>query len=219
MAELKVDIRVRAGAFALDAAFEADHGITAIFGRSGAGKSTLLRAIAGLLRPERALVSIGGRALDDTAHGIRVPARDRRIGFVFQDDRLFPHMSVRRNMAYGARPGEADSGFEQVVALLGLADLLDRMPATLSGGERKRVAIARALVTRPSVLLADEPTGNLDSARGREIIELLTRLNFERGITIVMITHELELARTAPRVISFRDGRIVADRRSRELSA
>ena len=213
MAELAVDLTVHAGDFTLAAAFEADHGITAIFGQSGAGKSTLLRAVAGLARPERARIEYGGRVLEDTGKGIRVAARRRRIGYVFQDDRLFPHMSVGRNIAYGARgrarPGNAE--FDQVVDMLGIRALLDRAPATLSGGERKRTAIARALLSDPHILLMDEPLASLDRARRDMIMPYLERIRSETRIPILYVSHETdEIARLADTLIILSAGRVAA---------
>jgi molybdate transport system ATP-binding protein len=208
MTEVRVDIRTRAGAFTLEGAFEADAGITAIFGKSGAGKSTLLRTIAGLIRPERALVTVGGRVLEDTASRIRVPARHRRVGFVFQDDKLFPHMSVRRNVLYGA--DRTAPAFDHVIDLLDLEPLLDRLPSALSGGERKRVAIARALLSSPGILLMDEPLASLDHARRNLIMPYLERLRSETGLPILYVSHEIdEVARLADTLVILSDGKIV----------
>lgn len=212
MTDLHVDVAVKAGEFTLDADFRAGQGITAIFGQSGAGKSTLLRTVAGLMRPERAQVEFGGRVVEDTEKGIRVAARKRRVGFVFQDDRLFPHMSVRRNIAYGAR-GNARPGQEQfdgIIGLLGIADLLDRRPATLSGGERKRVAIARALMSDPQILLMDEPLASLDFARRERIMPYLERIRSNTRIPILYVSHEIdEIARLADTLVIMSQGRVV----------
>jgi molybdate transport system ATP-binding protein len=207
MADLAVDIATRLGAFTLEGSFETGNGITAIFGKSGAGKSTLLRTVAGLIRPDRALVRVNDRILDDTAKGIRLPARDRRVGFVFQDDRLFPHMTVKRNILYGA--GTAD-GLAHIVELLGLGALLDRRPRTLSGGERKRVAIARALLSSPDLLLMDEPLASLDHARRNVIMPYLERIRDEARIPILYVSHEIdEVARLADTLVIMSDGRVV----------
>lgn len=222
MAELSVDLSVRSGAFALDAAFEAGHGITAIFGKSGAGKSTLLRAVAGLTRPQRARIAYAGRVVEDTDTGICVPARERRAGFVFQDDRLFPHMSARRNIAFGARGDALPGGphFEQIIAMLGIADLLDRRPATLSGGERKRVAIARALLSDPQILLMDEPLASLDRARRDVIMPYLERIRSETRIPILYVSHEIdEIARLADTLVILSEGRVVASGDTQALFA
>ncbi|QKV20335.1 molybdenum ABC transporter ATP-binding protein [Oricola thermophila] len=219
MVELSVDIRARAGNFTLECAFEAGPGITAIFGRSGAGKSTLLRALAGLVACDRARISIGGRLLEDTDKRLRLPARARRIGFVFQDDRLFPHMSVRRNMTYGAK-GETSTAFASVTDLLGLDRLLDRMPGTLSGGERKRVAIARALLSSPQLLLMDEPLASLDHARRDRIMPYLERIRAETSIPILYVSHELgEVSRLADTLVILDDGRVAAHGAAADLFA
>src|SRR5947207_10318180 len=152
---LAVAVEHHFGGFVLDAAFDSAGGLTALFGRSGAGKTTLINAIAGLLRPARGQIIVDGEVLTDTEHGVFVPARHRRIGYVFQEGRLFPHLSVRQNLLYGRwfAPKPHRSGeVEQIVELLGIAALLDRRPANLSGGEKQRVAIGRALLARPRLL-------------------------------------------------------------------
>src|SRR5260370_596273 len=166
---LRVAVQHHFGSFVLDAAFDSAGGLTALFGRSGAGKTSLINAIAGLLRPERGQIVIDGEVLTDVERGIFVPARNRRIGYVFQEGRLFPHLSVRQNLLYGrwfapkgGRAGEVD----QVVALLGIAALLDRRPANLSGGEKQRVATGRALSARPRVV-ARAPAGRRPARRPR----------------------------------------------------
>jgi molybdate transport system ATP-binding protein len=216
MADLTVDITARAGDFALDAAFEAGPGITAIFGKSGAGKSTLLRAISGLLKPASGRIDLGGQCLFDGARGINIPARSRHVGFVFQDDRLFPHMTVRNNILYGA--GTADRGIGPVADLLDLEQLLVRKPATLSGGERKRVAIARALLSEPRILLMDEPLASLDHARRNMIMPYLERLRDEAGLPILYVSHEIdEVARLADTLVILSDGKVVDAGETAEL--
>ena len=158
---LEVAFRAHAGSFVLDVAFATDGGTTAILGPSGAGKTLTLRAIAGLLRPDGGRIAVDGRTLFDGDAGIDVPARKRRVGLVFQEYALFPHLSVADNLAYGLRGrprDEADRAVRAMVAMLGLDGLETRRPAELSGGERQRVAIARSLANDPSLLLADEPT-------------------------------------------------------------
>ncbi|TCD11378.1 molybdenum ABC transporter ATP-binding protein [Oricola cellulosilytica] len=211
MSELAVDFRTRAGSFILEGAFETDRGITAIFGKSGSGKSTLLRTVAGLVRPERARIRLDGRFLDDTAAGIRIAPRHRRIGFVFQDDRLFPHLSVRGNILYGARRNETltEPASRHVIDMLGLGALLDRRPGTLSGGERKRVAIARALLSSPDILLMDEPLSSLDHARRNRVMPYLERVRADTGIPLLYVSHEIdEVARLADTLVILSDGRI-----------
>ena len=157
---ITVDIQQKLGAFQLKAQFEAPSGVTAIFGPSGSGKTSIVNAVAGLLRPDNGRIAVGGDVLFDSADRVNLPPHKRRIGYVFQDARLFPHMTVLRNLRYGGQHDEA-----QVIAVLGLSDLLQRMPAGLSSGERQRVALGRALMCNPRLLLMDEPLAALDAAR------------------------------------------------------
>jgi molybdate transport system ATP-binding protein len=215
---LEVSLRHRQGGFTLDAAFEAMPGVTALFGKSGSGKTTLVNAIAGLARPERGRIVVDGTVLLDTAAGVSVPVHRRRVGYVFQEGRLFPHLTVRQNLLYGrlfapsGRGVPADAlGFDDVVALLGIAALLPRRPGRLSGGEKQRVAIGRALLSRPRLLLMDEPLAALDEARKAEILPALERLRDEAGVPIVYVSHALaEVARLAGTVVLLEDGRVVA---------
>ena len=211
---LRVQLVKRRGDFTLDVDFCAPvPGITALFGRSGCGKSTAIALIAGLLAPDEARVQVGDDVLVDTSRHLHVDARHRRIGVVFQEARLFPHLSVMDNLRYGARRLPRDAAqpirFDDVVGMLGLGDLTDRRPHQLSGGEKQRVAIARAVVGEPALLLADEPTGNLDTATGAGILALLTELN-QAGTTVMVITHDQDIAATMPRQIAVRDGRVMA---------
>ena len=172
---LSVAVEHRLGDFTLDAAFDSGAGLTALFGRSGSGKTSLVNAIAGLIRPTRGHVVVDGEVLTDTAAGVFVPARRRRIGYVFQEGRLFPHLTVRQNLLYGrwfasSKQGGHSGEVEHVVELLGIADLLGRRPANLSGGEKQRVAIGRALLAHPRLLVMDEPLASLDEARKTEIL-------------------------------------------------
>jgi ABC-type sugar transport system ATPase subunit len=188
-----------------------------LVGPSGCGKSTLLRLIAGLEEASQGTIAIGGEDVTTLA------PRRRDIAMVFQSYALYPHMSVRQNIAYGLKvrrtpKEETKRRVEDVAGLLGLEALLDRRPAQLSGGQRQRVAIARALVGEPSLLLADEPTGNLDSATGDEIVRLFAELH-GRGHTIVLVTHEPRLAARCPRAVRLSDGRVVADGPGREVAA
>src|SRR5216684_5016768 len=211
---LEVAVTHRFGGFVLDAAFESAGGLTALFGRSGAGKTSLISAIAGLLRPERGQIIVDGEVLTDTERGIFVPARRRRIGYVFQEGRLFPHLSVRQNLLYGrwfapkgGRAGEVD----QVVELLGIAALLDRRPANLSGGEKQRVAIGRALLARPRLLVMDEPLASLDEARKTEILPYIERLRDEVRIPIVYVSHSIaEITRLADTIVLLSEGKAIA---------
>ncbi|MFZ4808545.1 MAG: molybdenum ABC transporter ATP-binding protein [Hyphomicrobiaceae bacterium] len=200
--------------FTFDAAFDAAHGVTALFGPSGSGKSTAIRLLAGLDRPDRGRITIGDTVLVDTARGIWVGPHKRRIGLVFQDAQLFPHLSVRANLGYGlwfTPEGERRIGRDPVVDVLGIGHLLDRRPATLSGGERQRVAIGRALLTSPRLLLMDEPLASLDAGRKLEILPFIERLRDEFDIPIVYVSHAVEeVARLARQVVSIEHGRVVA---------
>ena len=204
---LKVDLRHPLGEVTLDARFEAPHGVTALFGRSGAGKTSVINAVAGLLHPRAGRVEVDGEVLFDSDRGINVPVHRRRFGYVFQDARLFPHLDVRRNLLYGAPD---DQGLGRVCDLLGIADLLARRPATLSGGEKARVSIGRALLSRPRMLLMDEPFAALDQARKEEILPYLERLRDEGGVPILYVSHNVEeVARLAATLVVLEGGRVV----------
>jgi len=192
---LRVDVERKLGAFRLQAKFSADVGVTALFGRSGSGKTSLVNVIAGLLKPDRGRVEIEGRVLFDSERGTDVPTSRRRVGYVFQEGRLFPHLSVRQNILYGRffiGTGERYVHLDQVIELLGLAHLLDRRPAALSGGEKQRVAIGRALLANPQVLLMDEPLAALDEQRKGEILQYIERLRDEVKIPIIYVSHAIE---------------------------
>jgi molybdate transport system ATP-binding protein len=212
---LEVDIRVARDGFALETAFTAEAGaVTAVAGRSGAGKSTLIQTIAGLLPQAEGRVVLGGRPLLDSAAGVRVPAHRRRVGVVFQEGRLFPHLSVAENLRYGARrSGVAlpeDLAAHELIATLGIAQLLGRRPATLSGGERQRVALGRALLAEPELLLLDEPLASLDAARRAEILPAFERIRDFRRIPILYVSHAVEeIARLADRVVAIEAGKVV----------
>jgi molybdate transport system ATP-binding protein len=211
---LVVDISHRFGDFALEAAFSADGGVTALFGRSGSGKTSLIRIIAGLTRPAEGRIVLGDDVLVDTAERIFVPAHRRRFGYVFQEARLFPHLTVRRNLEYGrwfSPKGARTESPDRIIDLLGIGNLLDRKPANLSGGEKQRVAIGRALLASPRLLLMDEPLAALDEERKAEILPYLERLRDEVGIPIVYVSHSVaEVARLADRVVLMAGGRIEA---------
>ena len=218
---LEVAVRKRRGDFALDAAFSvAGPGVVALFGRSGCGKTTLVDLVAGLLEPDSGHVRLGQTTLVDTGAGIDLPAERRRIGYMFQDSRLFPHHDVEGNLRYGLRrapPTQPRIAFEEVVALLGLAPLLGRRPNRLSGGERQRVAIGRALLAQPRLLLLDEPLASLDAARRDEVLPYLERLRDSLAIPIVYVSHQFdEVLRLATHLVLMESGRVVA---SGELSA
>ena len=210
---LDVQIRHRFGEFALDVAFEAGPGITALFGRSGAGKTTVINTVAGLLRPDAGHVHLDGSTLFDSGSQVFVPPAKRHLGYVFQDARLFPHLSVEGNLTFGARYAAADSkgaDLKEVVMLLGLETHLNRPPNTLSGGEKQRVALGRALLSRPRMLLMDEPLANLDGPRKLEIIPYLERLrDGPLGLPILYVSHAVdEVARLADTLVLIQDGQV-----------
>jgi molybdate transport system ATP-binding protein len=190
------------------------HGVTALFGPSGSGKTTCLRAIAGLERTPGGLIEVNGETWQDDTRGICVPTHRRALGYVFQEANLFPHLTVADNLDYGwrRRTGARPVDFDHVVALLGIDLLLERRPENLSGGERQRVAIARALANEPVLVLADEPTGNLDSAATLDVLRLFEQLH-TAGQTLVIVTHDERIAATAGRLISMRDGAFVDETR------
>ncbi len=200
--------------FALDLAFEAPAGVTALFGRSGSGKTTIVNAVAGLLRPNAGRIEAEGVTLFDSETGLFVPPHRRRIGYVFQEARLFPHLSVRANLLYGRRfapRGEAGAEFARIVDLLGVGALLSRRPGGLSGGERSRVALGRAILSKPRLLLMDEPLAALDEARKAEIMPYLERLRDEIRLPILYVSHSAaEIARLATTVVMIEGGRVAA---------
>ena len=189
-------------------------GLTALFGPSGSGKTTCINAISGLLKPDSGYIEINGQPVFDSATGLNLPARRRRIGYVFQEARLFPHLTVNRNLDFGAhRSPEPPSQAERahIVEMLGIGHLLERRPAGLSGGERQRVALGRALLMKPRLLLLDEPLAALDQARKAEVLPHLERLRDEACIPIVLVTHALEdVARLANDIIVVNEGRSIA---------
>jgi molybdate transport system ATP-binding protein len=209
---LEVDIEHRLAAFELDIHFRAGRGLTALFGRSGAGKTSVVNAIAGLIRPQRGRIVVDGSVLVDTEQGVFASTHRRRVGYVFQEGRLFPHLTVRHNLLFGRRfaPAAARSvGLEDVVELLGIGPLLDRRPGRLSGGEKQRVAIGRALLARPRVLLMDEPLASLDAGRKDEILPYLERLRDRAGVPIVYVSHSVaEVTRLATTIVLMSDGRV-----------
>jgi molybdate transport system ATP-binding protein len=209
--------------FTLDADFTCPAGCVALFGPSGSGKTTVAKLIAGLERPQRGRIAVDNRVLLDTSAGISLPVHKRRVGLVFQDGQLLPHLTVRQNLAYGRyfSPDDAASvSFESVVDLLGIGHLLAARPATLSGGERQRVAIGRALLAAPRLLVMDEPLASLDADRKLEILPFIERLRDELALPIVYVSHALEeVARLASVVVRLSDGRVVAQGRPTEVFA
>jgi molybdate transport system ATP-binding protein len=198
------------GDFVLDARFKSHAAVTALFGPSGAGKTSIVNAIAGLLTPERGRIAVGDAVLFDADNGTDIPAHKRRVRVVFQESRLFPHLSVRQNLLYGCWiAGHASEKLDEVVQLLGLGDLLARRPRTLSGGERQRVAIGRALLADPMALLLDEPLSSLDEARKQEILPYLEKLVGAAKIPILYVSHAREeIERLAGTVVTLDGGRV-----------
>lgn len=214
---MTLDVRLRHdfGNYELDVGFFIERpGITALFGPSGAGKTTIVDAVAGLFRPQEGRIAIDDRVVLDTEAGIDVPVRFRRIGYVFQEPRLFPHMSVEDNLRFGWRRAmtRGDTAqFAAIVDLLGLGTLLARRPSRLSGGEKGRVALGRALLSSPGLLLLDEPLAALDAARKAEILPYLERLRDETKLPMIYVTHSLdEVSRLADQVVVVREGRVAA---------
>lgn len=206
--------RQRRGDFVLDVAFEGGPGLTALFGPSGAGKTAILNIIAGTQRPDAGLVVVCGRILTDTDAGTYLPPHKRRVGLVFQDAQLFPHLTVEQNIKFGRWFTRADNTappLDLVTSVLGIGHLLKRRPATLSGGEKQRVALARALLSAPRILLMDEPLSGLDDARRIEIMGLIERVRDEFKIPIIYVTHTRdEVRRLATRVVRLNAGRVEA---------
>jgi molybdate transport system ATP-binding protein len=210
---LQVALTHRFPGFALDVAFDAPAGVTVLFGRSGSGKTTVINAVAGLLRPDRGRVTADGAVLLDTATGVDVPPHRRRIGYVFQDARLFPHLTVRQNLLYGRwfAPEGQGAKLDRIVDLLGIGPLLARRPGALSGGERQRVAIGRAILSNPRILALDEPLAALDEARKAEILPYLERMRDELRLPILYVSHAVaEIARLAGTVVLMEAGRVTA---------
>ncbi|HEX3304142.1 MAG TPA: ABC transporter ATP-binding protein [Thermomicrobiales bacterium] len=200
-----IDLTIRPGEF------------VAVVGASGSGKTTLLQLLGALDRPTSGSITCLGRPLGDMSERELTLLRRRSIGFVFQQFNLIPTLTASQNVEAKLAVA-SDGASEQVVELLaavGLKGRANHLPSQLSGGEQQRVAIARALSTNPSVLLADEPTGNLDTTTGQEILQLLRALSNEHAQTVILITHDRELAASAPRMIELRDGRIISDERNR----
>ena len=210
---IRVSIHHRQGEFSLNAEFEAGEGITALFGASGSGKTTVVQIVAGLVRPTKAKILFGETVWNDTEKGIFVPPHRRRIGYVFQESRLFPHLSVRQNLLYGhffAPRGQSTIRQEEVISLLGIERLLGERPSTLSGGEKQRVAIGRALLSAPQLILMDEPLSALDRARKYEILPYIERVRDEFKIPILYVSHAVEeVARLASDVVLLDEGRVL----------
>jgi molybdate transport system ATP-binding protein len=210
---LAVHVERQLGEFAVNVSFTSDTAATALFGPSGAGKTSVINMIAGLLKPERGRIVLGDDVLFDSATGINVPAWRRRIGYVFQEGRLFPHFSVRRNLDYArwiSGHTRNPNQFSHVIEMLDVGHLLDRRPGKLSGGERQRVAVGRALLMQPRLLLLDEPLASLDTARKHDILPYLERLRDEARVPLIYVSHNAaEIKRIASRVVRLDSGKVV----------
>ncbi len=211
---IKVDVIKRLGAFTLDMAFASSGKVSALFGPSGAGKTSAVNLIAGLERPDSGRIVVNDTVLVDTEKHLFVPRHRRRIGYVFQDARLFPHLTVRQNLLYGrwfSRQRSHSVELDEIVAMLGVEHLLSRRPSGLSGGERQRIAIGRALLSSPALLLLDEPLASLDDARKAEIMPYLERLRDETRVPIVYVSHSIsEVARLADHLVVLSAGKVTA---------
>jgi molybdate transport system ATP-binding protein len=213
---IDISVTKQQGAFHVDASFHSNNvGVTALFGRSGTGKTSIIQMVAGLSRPDSGHITVNGKRLFDSRKGIDLPPEKRRIGYIFQDGRLFPHLTVRSNLRYGMNRVPAERrfvDFDLVVGLLGIEHLLFRRPALLSGGEKQRVAIGRALLTSPSLLLMDEPLASLDEERKAEALPFISRLSMEFSIPILYVSHSPdEILKLADTVVVLDAGRVVAE--------
>lgn len=220
---IHVDVALRRGDFALEARFETpEAGVVALFGRSGCGKTTLVNLIGGLLRPDRGRIDIGGERLLDTQGGIWIEPEKRHVGYVFQDARLFPHLTVGENLGYGMRRSRGRApvaDYDAIVALLALGPLLRRRPHSLSGGERQRVALGRALLAQPRLLLLDEPLASLDAARREEVLPYLEALRLRLALPMIYVSHAFdEVLRLATHLVVLDAGRVVAQGPLAEVS-
>ncbi|WP_319407891.1 molybdenum ABC transporter ATP-binding protein [uncultured Desulfosarcina sp.] len=212
---MEIDVKRRQGNFLVEATFKgAESGVTALFGPSGAGKTSIVNMVAGLMQPDTGRIAVNGLCLFDAARRIDLPPERRRIGYVFQDGRLLPHLSVRANLTYGMRLTPAARrfvGLDAVVELLGIGHLLSRRPVKLSGGEKQRVAIGRALLTSPAMLLMDEPLASLDASRKADVMPFIIRLSREFAIPILYVSHALdEILNLTDRLVIMADGKVAA---------
>lgn len=211
---LRLSVRRRQGTFHLDVNLAAGAGVTALYGRSGSGKTSVINMVAGLARPDEGRIEVDGRVLFDSTANIDLVPERRRLGYVFQEHRLFPHLSVRGNLVFGRNrlpDAERSVDFDQVVGVLGIAPLLDRRPANLSGGEKQRVAIGRALLASPRILLMDEPLAALDSGRKTELLPFIAELSRQFAIPILYVSHAMdEVLRLADTLVLMDSGRVAA---------
>jgi molybdate transport system ATP-binding protein len=211
---LSVDVEKRLGEFTVALKFESTGSVAALFGNSGSGKTSVVNMIAGLVAPDRGRIALGNTVLFDSTARINVPAHRRRIGYVFQEGRLFPHLTLSQNLDYGrwmsgvtTDPAERD----RIIALLDIGHLMTRRPGKLSGGERQRVAFGRALLMKPRLLLLDEPLASLDRARKLEILPYLARLHDEANVPMIYVSHQAgEIVKLASQVVRIEDGRVLA---------
>ncbi len=211
---LLVDVEKQLGDFKLSASFTSNGLVTGLFGNSGAGKTSIINMIAGLTAPDRGRIALDGQDLDNTTSGLHVLPHRRRIGYVFQDARLFPHLNVRQNLDYGRRMNgltHDTTAEKRTVDLLDIGHLIDRRPAQLSGGEKQRVALGRALLAKPKLLLLDEPLGALDDERKAEILPYFIRLRDEMRVPMVLVSHDAgEMRQLATNVVMLKGGKVVA---------
>ncbi len=215
---IRFAVRLDRGEFALNVDCATSSHATGLFGPSGAGKTTLIHLLAGLFRPDRGRITLGDQTLFDAEQGIDVPAHRRRIGVVFQEHRLFPHLSVRGNLVYGAPRGEGDVEFRRIVDLLELGRLLDRRATNISGGEKQRVAIGRALISQPRLLLLDEPMSSLDERLKQQIIPYLQRVRDESSVPMLYVSHDMtELLQMTDQLIVLDRGELVGQGRYHDL--
>ncbi|WP_040566336.1 molybdenum ABC transporter ATP-binding protein [Magnetospirillum molischianum] len=211
---LEIDVTRRQGDFTLEIAFTAGSGVTALFGQSGSGKTSLINMVAGLSQPDRGRIAVDGKVLFDSGRGVNLPPESRRLGYVFQEHRLFPHLSVHDNLCFGMKrlpPAERRISVDHVVSVLGIGPLLDRRPTGLSGGEKQRVAIGRALLASPRILLMDEPLASLDGGRKNELLPFIAGLSRQFDIPIVYVSHSMEeVLRLADTLALIDAGRLAA---------
>lgn len=209
---ISVNLKHRLGDFQLDASFEAPDGLTVLFGRSGSGKTSIIKSVSGLIHPNEGHVSSGEMTLLDTQRGIFLPPHKRRIGYIFQEDRLFPHLTVAQNLDYGTRfaPNKTGGSDRQgIIDMLAIGSLLTRKPTHLSGGEKQRVAIGRALLSHPQLILADEPLAALDDERKEEILPYFERLRDHVNVPVLYVTHSAaEVSRLATTVVALANGQV-----------
>lgn len=220
---LEVEVKRKQGDFSVDVAFSVpEKGITALFGPSGVGKTSVVNMIAGLSHPDSGRITLGGRTLFDAGERINVSPEGRRIGYIFQDGRMFPHFTVRGNLMYGMKLVSEDRryvDFDQVVDLLGIRPLLDRRPAKLSGGEKQRVAIGRAFLCSPALLLMDEPLASLDGSRKREVLPFIAKICQKFSTPVLYVSHSVsEITHLAHQVVILDEGRVAASGPVEELA-